>query len=117
MISNFLSAKPADIPNCHDGEGTIQFVEIFNRFTTPVRHFHYTILPPGTSIGAHKHGNDEEFYVILEGTGQMLDEGEIKPVQAGDVIMNPPHGEHGLTNTSATEPLKILVFEVANNTD
>jgi len=113
MISNFLSAKPVDEPNCHGGMGTIQVTEIFKQFASPMRHFHYTVLPPGTSVGTHKHGNDEEFYVVLAGEGEMLDDGTNKPVRAGDVIMNIPFGEHGLVNTSTTEPLRLLVFEVA----
>ena len=112
MIKNFLSATPTNVPNCHDGEGTIQVVELFNEFATPMQYFHYTVLPPGTSVGLHKHGNDEEFYVILEGEGIMTDEGQDKPVRAGDVIKNPPYGEHALVNISATAALKMLVFEV-----
>ncbi|MCL2363430.1 MAG: cupin domain-containing protein [Defluviitaleaceae bacterium] len=112
MIRNFLTATPTDVPNCHDGEGTIQVVEIFDQFATAMPYFHYTVLPPGTSVGLHQHGNDEEFYVILEGNGIMTDEGQDKPVTAGDVIKNPPYGEHALVNISATEPLKMLVFEV-----
>ena len=112
MIKNFYQATPKTADKCHGGEGTIRIVEIFKEFATKMRHFHYTVLPPGTSIGSHKHGNDEEFYVVLEGTGEMEEDGVKQAVGAGDVIMNVPYGRHGLVNTSSTDDLKILVFEV-----
>ena len=111
MIRNFYDMQPQDISNCHDGEGTIKLVEVFDKFTTKMQFLHYDVMPPGTSIGSHKHGADEEFYIILEGTGEMEVAGKIQPVRAGDVIMNEPFGTHGLKNTSDTD-MKILVFEV-----
>ena len=68
-------------------------------------------MPKGTTIGLHKHGNDEELYIILEGTGVMHVDGEDKAVTAGDIIVNKPFGVHGLENNSE-EDLKILVLEV-----
>jgi len=112
MIRNFYEIEPKLEANCHDGEGTIKVVEIYDKFSTKMQFFHYTVLPPGTTIGSHKHENDEEFYVVLEGCGEMEVGGKTQPVSAGDVIMNEPFGTHGLKNTSDSEDLKILVFEV-----
>ena len=112
MIKNIYSMKPNPVSNCHDGEGTISVVDIFDGFTTKMQFFHHTVLPPGTTIGSHKHGNDEEFYVVLEGSGEMELDGSKQLVSAGDVIMNKPYGTHGLRNTSTTDELKILVFGV-----
>ena len=112
MIKNFYQAEPNLVENCHDGVGTIKSVELFDKFTTKMQFLHYTVLPPGTSIGAHKHEDDEEFYIILEGTGEMEVGGAKHNVVAGDVILNEPFGTHGLRNTSDKDELKILVFEV-----
>ena len=112
MVRNIYSMEPNPASNCHGGEGTISVVDIFEGFASKMQFFHYTVLPPGTSIGSHKHGNDEEFYVVLEGSGEMELDGAKQPVSAGDVIMNKPFGTHGLRNTSTTDELKILVFEV-----
>lgn len=68
-------------------------------------------MPAGTSIGDHKHGDDEELYIVLEGSGVMLVDGEIKEVHAGDIIVNKPFGSHALNNNSNAD-LKILVMEV-----
>ena len=40
--------------------------------------------------------------------------GEEFPVRAGDLIRNPPSGEHSLYNLGP-EPLRIFVFEVSVN--
>ena len=112
MIKNIYALKPNMVPNCHDGEGTVSVVDVFDKFSTKMQFLHYTVLPPGSSIGSHKHADDEEFYVVLEGSGEMELDGANQTVSAGDVIMNKPHGTHGLRNVSETDELKLLVFEV-----
>ena len=114
MIRNFYELEPRMQANCHRGEGTIRITHIFDKFSTKMKFFHYTVLPPGTSIGLHKHKDDEEFYVVLKGQGEMEVDGVKQDVTAGSVIMNNPFGTHGLKNTSDTEDLELLVFEVAN---
>lgn len=111
-IRNYLQSPLEDLPNCHDGVGVLKNITLFSKedFQSPLRFLNYTILPPGTTIGVHPHGNDEEIYIILEGNGQMTLDGDSFPVQAGSVILNRPFGEHGLDNTSDTV-MKILVFE------
>ena len=111
MIKNFYKQEPA-LVNCHDGDGVISVTNLFDKLETNMQFLHYTVLPPGTAIGLHTHGDDEEFYIILEGIGEMQIEDELYPVSAGDVIKNAPFGTHGLKNVSDVEELKILVFEV-----
>ena len=114
MIKNFLEAVPT-IENCHDGIGKIKVADLFESFDTSMQFFHYTVLPIGTSIGLHKHGNDEEFYVILEGDGEMELDDTLHIVKTGDIIKNRPFGSHSLKNISESNELRILVFEVKNN--
>jgi uncharacterized cupin superfamily protein len=112
-IRNFLE-RPYVEDRCHDGEGKIKMTNVFGEgFQTPLQFLHYTVLPPGTSIGAHTHANDEELYIILSGHGMMEIDGETSPVKKGDVILNRPFGTHSLTNTSDTEEIQVLVMEVA----
>lgn len=112
-IRNFLEAEGRDNENCHDGIGTIKEVNLFTSkdFATNLRFINYEVMPPGTSIGVHCHGDDEEAYVILEGSGLMTVDGEKKQVKKGDIIINKPFGSHGLLN-NANENLRVLVFEV-----
>ncbi|HEY5561508.1 MAG TPA: cupin domain-containing protein [Clostridiaceae bacterium] len=111
-IRNFLKANLGDEPNCHGGEGVLKHISLYEDkdLLSKLRFINYTILPAGTSIGLHGHGNDEEIYIILEGQGIMEVDGEEKAVSPGDVILNKPYGEHGLKNNSNSD-LKILVFE------
>jgi mannose-6-phosphate isomerase-like protein (cupin superfamily) len=112
-IVNFLTAKLNDISNCHEGIGTLKSFSLFedNKYDTKLRFIHYTVLPPTASIGYHKHGDDEEVYIILEGNGLMKVDNEEKIVSSGDAIINKPYSSHGLTNNS-NHDLKIIVFEV-----
>ena len=112
MIKNFYQVEPKLEAGCHGGEGVVRVANVIKEFASNIQFFHYTVLPPGATIGLHEHGNDEEFYVVLEGNGEMEVNGVVEPVTAGAVIMNPPYGTHGLRNTSDTEELRILVFEV-----
>jgi glyoxylate utilization-related uncharacterized protein len=115
-IRNFLQSHLEDLPNCHDGVGVLKNITLFSKedFQSPLRFLNYTLLPPGTSIGVHTHGNDEEIYIVLEGEGQMTVEGSTYPVQAGSVILNRPYGSHGLENTGSSE-MKVLVFEAGRD--
>ena len=112
-IRNFLDANLEDCAKIHDGVGILKHKTTFggSDFETPVKFLNYTILPPNTTIGLHTHGNDEELYIVLEGNGLMHDEGEVKEVKPGDIIVNKPFGTHGLENNSDND-IRILVLGV-----
>lgn len=98
----------------HGGEGLIRFARIVDRngVAGSCNFIDLAELPPGSSVGTHTHaGSEEEFYLVLSGSGQMTRNGEVFPVGAGDLIRNPPGGTHSLRNTGS-EPLRIFVFEV-----
>ena len=112
IIRNYLETSPK-LQNAHDGIGEIRNVFLFGEqdFETPLRFVIYSEIEPGDSIGIHRHEDNEEVYVILEGTGEMTVNGETRAVKQGDVLLNKPFWSHGLVNTSEAV-LKILVFEV-----
>jgi mannose-6-phosphate isomerase-like protein (cupin superfamily) len=62
----------------------------------------------------HRHGDDEEVYVIVQGRGRMLLDGQTFDVGPGDVIRNVPGGTHGLENTGS-ESLTMVVLDVASS--
>jgi len=110
-IKNFLDKQPVE-ETCHGGEGKIKIVNIFdNELSVPLSFVHYTVLPPSTSIGLHTHKNNQELYIILEGSGITELDGEKTSVKKGDVLLNKPFGAHSLYNTSDSDELKILVME------
>ena len=102
-------------PTCaHNGIGLISFKRLITRGMVAGNcHFmDFTVMPPGTSVGRHTHApNEEEYYLILEGSGQMERDGERFDVKAGDLLRNQPGGTHSLANTGAC-PLKMFVFEL-----
>ncbi|GAA2250750.1 hypothetical protein GCM10010415_07620 [Streptomyces atrovirens] len=107
-LDTLLRSKEHD----HGGLGTIRAHRLFSRAggSTGAEFVDIAVLPPGTSIGRHRHGRDRETYVVLDGTGVMYRDGAEFRVGTGDVVVNRPHGEHGLVNDSATD-LWLLVFE------
>jgi mannose-6-phosphate isomerase-like protein (cupin superfamily) len=112
MIKNFLEIKKQPIVS-HEGIGKVDLYEVWNSpdFINKVDFFDRVVMPPKTSMGYHKHGNDEELYIILEGQGTMTIEEKETVVKKGDMIKNPPFGSHGLVNDSDTE-LDLLILQL-----
>ena len=107
-----LPLKPEVI---HEGVGLCNHTTVFDEseLQSPIRFVNYTVLPVGTTFGLHQHGDDNEFYVVLEGEGEYTSNGITEKVTKGSIMVNPPFATHGLKNTGNTE-LKMLVFEAFN---
>lgn len=112
IVRNFLQAT-GKIQSIHGGKGVGKNVRVFDQsdFDTPLKFINYVELEPGATIGAHRHGANEEVYVVLAGSGVMIVNDERQAVKPGDIILNKSGWAHGIENTSP-EPLAILVFEV-----
>jgi len=98
----------------HGGEGRIRWRRALDAaaFASPCNFVDYAVLPPGTSIGVHRHGRDEELYLVLEGTGVMHQDGAEFQVGPGSLVVNRAGGSHGLRNDGAV-PLRLFVVEIA----
>ena len=77
-------------------------------------------IPPGKSAYPyHYHHKNEETYYILSGEGILkTPEGE-RQVKAGELLFFPtgPEGAHKLTNSSKTEMLTYIDFDVVHDID
>jgi mannose-6-phosphate isomerase-like protein (cupin superfamily) len=62
-------------------------------------------LPANASTVRHHHKVSEEFYFILEGSGEMEVEGETRLVHPGDAILIPAGSWHTIV---ALSPLRLL---------
>jgi mannose-6-phosphate isomerase-like protein (cupin superfamily) len=62
-------------------------------------------LPTGASTQRHYHKISEEFYFILEGSGEMELDGETRTLLPGDAALIPPRSWHTLR---ALSPLRML---------
>jgi mannose-6-phosphate isomerase-like protein (cupin superfamily) len=111
-IENIYEA-PLESIVAHEGPGSIQIGRIFHdeKLEAPWHFVEYLVVPPGVTIGEHRHGQNEEIYFILEGQAKMTVNGQEHDVKPGDFILNRSGWEHGLRNESSNE-VKILVIEV-----
>jgi uncharacterized cupin superfamily protein len=102
----------APLPHCHGGAGALDWTEVLapaDLEGRSLKFIHDDILPPGASVGEHPHPDDEEFYYILSGEGDMVLDGQPHPVTAGDIAAVFPGGSHALVNTGPL-PLRFLVI-------
>lgn len=114
MIRNFYDCDKEIDHNSHDGEGSIEIYRAFRRkdFDGAWDFAIRVVMPPGSSMGEHSHGNDEEMYIILQGEGTMTIEGKEQHVSAGDMIVNKAFGTHGLVNTSEQD-IELLIIQAS----
>ena len=82
-------------------------LSILDRTNAPVKNqsLAEATVPAGSSTQRHYHWLSEEFYFILEGTGSMEIDGELRNVTPGDAILIPPGAWHTIT---AREKLRLL---------
>ncbi len=113
MIRKNVLSAVKELRCAHEGSGRIHFCRPFDRddFETDMAFVDYVEMPPGTSVGVHRHGEDEEIYFIVEGRGTMTTNGERYSVASGDLIVNLRGWTHGLENDSDSV-LRMLVWEV-----
>lgn len=69
-----------------------------------------TILPPGNSTSSHAHESESEAWLIVQGTGKAVLDGESADVAPETVIFVPPNTEHQLLNTGPTELRMFWVY-------
>ncbi|MFC1541594.1 cupin domain-containing protein [Candidatus Latescibacterota bacterium] len=70
------------------------------------------ILPPGTSIGYHRHDNHEEIFFVVSGNARATVNGVTLEQGPGDCSICPLVSSHGIYN-SGTKDLKIIVSSLS----
>ena len=103
------SMSKADRKEAAGGTGTLSAQYAFTRDKAlkdqAIKEISWLTLPPGASIGYHKHINNEDTYIIVSGEGVFKDkDGKDYAVKAGDVTIVRKGESHGLANTGK-EPL------------
>ncbi len=80
---------------------------ILDRTNAPVRQqsLAEATIPADSSTQRHYHRASEEFYFILEGSGEMDLDGEIRVLHPGDGVLIPAGAWHTIT---ALSPLRML---------
>lgn len=87
--------------NMRGGDGEVTVINWLESGERPknVRLAGVLELPPGASIGVHKHEGEAEIFHILSGSGEYNDNGDIVNIKAGDTALCPDGSEHGIKNT------------------
>ena len=96
MIIDFNSIQQQSIANFKGGEKAYDV----RMFTDPANKIMKGHLEPGASIGMHTHDTSSEIIFIIQGHGSVIDDGEKKPVKAGDCLYCPKGHTHSLINDS-----------------
>lgn len=83
------------------GKGHVLIERLLNekQLNGKCRMYSKVTLEPGCSLGYHMHHGESETYYILSGQGMYNDNGEPRPVSAGDLTFTPNGCGHGLENT------------------
>jgi mannose-6-phosphate isomerase-like protein (cupin superfamily) len=118
-IPQFISMKlwrdllrpPAPL---NEGKGAVQYRRALppEVFFTPWAYVDHVLMPPGTSIGAHKHMGVEELYYVMDGEGTVRVNDETASVKKGDAIVMAPGDVHSFENTGGA-PLELMVIAAA----
>ncbi len=97
----------------HEGKGEIGARTLWEHqdFRNNWGFVSHALLPPGTSVGYHRHDRIEEAYIILNGSGRMTVDDETEEVYEGAAIPNRLGGSHGIHNHTQTD-LEMLVVAV-----
>ncbi len=79
----------------------------------------YEIPPLKSAYPYHYHHKNEETFYIISGKGVLKTPDGERTVEAGEMLFFPtgPEGAHKLTNTSETENLVYIDFDVVHDVD
>ena len=109
--------KPAEmkteVKQVRGGKGLVTFQHLFQQaeIKARTRLCAKLTLPPGNSIGMHRHDGEDELFVIIKGSGIIDDGTTRKPVGPGDAILTGNGEAHALENTgSDTMELLALIM-------
>jgi mannose-6-phosphate isomerase-like protein (cupin superfamily) len=100
----------------HRGKGAVFYRRALGPevFTTNWAYVDHAVLPPGTSLGAHRHAGVEEVYYVLAGEGSARVNDETAAIKEGDAVTVLLNEVHSLENSGDRE-LEFLIIGVARD--
>ena len=100
--------------NMRGGEGTIDLLHFDKKENMRnCRLLSQITIPAGGSIGEHRHDNETEYFIILDGEGMVNDNGHQTAIHSGDVLKTGEGASHSIRNTGDT-PLSMLAIIITN---
>lgn len=111
MIKKASALRHSADSNLRGGAGTVamtHFLEKADSFGAG-RLFSIATLPPGASIGMHKHEGEYEIYYILKGTAQVMDNDVPGVLDAGDCMICLDGDSHSIENSGAEDLVALFL--------
>ena len=101
MIRSADAMTSRTLTDCHDGSGDLECRLVLETADTDgcLTFMHDDLLEPGATIGEHTHEGDEEVYLVVEGHGTMVVDGDEYPIGPGDVSVCHSGHSHGIRNS------------------
>ena len=98
----------------HGGQGVIQFRRLLTGkdFAGPIEFVDFTVIPPGSTIGIHRHDGNEEIYLIAAGRPRVAVDGEETRLKRGSIAVVHSGQTHQLLNDTSDD-VEIFVVQVA----
>jgi mannose-6-phosphate isomerase-like protein (cupin superfamily) len=95
------------------GKGTVQYRRALGPedFFSNWAYVDHMVLPPGASLGRHRHERMEEIFYVMQGDGTLQVAKESAPIRKGDAIPIFMNEVHGIVN-GGTADLELMVMGV-----
>ncbi len=96
------------------GPGTVTMEHFFHQDEFGGEHVRVCarmIVPPGAGVGLHPHNGEDEIYIVLRGTGIVVDDGVTQEIGPGDAVLTGNGTSHAVT-CKGDQNLEILAVVV-----
>lgn len=109
MIKKHSEIEIKTVEGAKGGKGKLLMEQYFSEaeLKNGIKMLSIVTLESGASVGLHKHTDNSEIYLILEGGGVVKDDEYEVRLHAGDTIYTPAGHSHSIENTGE-KPLKFL---------
>ena len=74
--------------------------------------FDHLLIPVGSTVGRHYHAGVDEVYLVIKGKGKVYVNDEVADIAYGDAVPVKAGEIHSL-ESSATEPLELVIYGIA----
>ena len=100
MIKKSTAHEKEIRANMRGGTGDIKIRHYFksNEINARCRLCAELVIAPSNSIGLHDHTNEDEIFIVQQGEGIVIDDGQEVEIAAGDAILTGKGNSHAIRN-------------------
>lgn len=95
MLINFENMPSVSVPHLNGGQGSVAAKMSVQKNGKMM----VSVLPPGASIGLHRHETSDDINYVLSGMGEAVCDGEKEILRPGVCHFCPLGSEHSICNT------------------